>query len=83
MMAVAANRTQTSGKLEEVSQPKKKEYCEAHINRQMAPALLEVAFFNIARSGVAAESMILLISPATKSRTTRNIVPVTVPIPTQ
>lgn len=56
---------------------------EAYTKRQIAPALLDVAFFRIARSGVAAESMILLISPATKSSTIRKIAPVTVPIPTQ
>lgn len=62
---------------------KPRESSKAYIKRQIAPALLEVAFFKIARSGVAAESIILLISPATKSSTTRKIVPVTVPIPTQ
>jgi hypothetical protein len=49
----------------------------------MAPALLEVAFFKIWRRGVAADEITSLISPATKSRTTRKIVPVTVPMPTQ
>lgn len=54
-----------------------------YINKQMAPALLWVAFFKMARRGVAADSMILLISPATKSKQTRKITPVTVPMPTQ
>lgn len=45
--------------------------------------MFPVAFFRIARSGVAGESMILKILPATKSKTTRKIEPVTVPIPTQ
>lgn len=45
--------------------------------------MFEVAFVMIARSGVAADSIILLISPATKSSTIRKTDPVKVPIRTQ
>jgi hypothetical protein len=49
----------------------------------MAPGVFPVARLNIASSGVAAESMISEILPATKRSTTRKRDPVIVPIPTQ
>ena len=52
-------------------------------SRQIAPALLLVAFLMIASSGVAADLMTVSISGETKRRTTRKIVPVTVPMITQ
>lgn len=58
-------------------------YPISHINKHMAPALFPVARLNIARRGVAGESIISKISPATKRRTTRKMEPVMVPIPTQ
>lgn len=55
---------------------------ETHISRQTAPALLPVASRRICNSGPADELITELMSPATKSSTTRKIVPVTVPIMT-
>lgn len=54
-----------------------------HISKQIAPALLFVACLKIASSGPAEESMMILISPATKRRTIRKIEPVTIPMTTQ
>lgn len=54
-----------------------------YISRQMAPALLLVAFLRICRRGPAAELITSSMLPATKSKTTRKMVPVTVPIQTQ
>lgn len=56
---------------------------KTYISKQMAPALLRVAFFRIARRGVAAELIVSLILPVTRSKQMRKIAPVTVPIPTQ
>ena len=56
---------------------------KAHIRRHIAPALLLVAFLRICKSGPAAEFITKLTSPQTKSRTTRKIVPVKVPITTE
>lgn len=48
----------------------------------MAPALLWVAFFKIAKRGPAEDEIMLSMSPATKSKTIRKINPVTVPMAT-
>lgn len=54
-----------------------------YTNKQIAPALLFVAFFKICSNGPAEELMTPSISPATKSSTIRKMAPVKVPIPTQ
>lgn len=54
-----------------------------YMRRQIAPALLLVPFFRICKSGPAAELMTWLISPATKSSTTKKTDPVNTPIRTQ
>lgn len=84
-MAVVANSMHTRGKLRQVlvSTSGRNGGSDAYINRQIAPALFCVALCRIARRGPAEDSIISLMLPATNSRTTRKIVPVTVPIPTQ
>jgi hypothetical protein len=54
-----------------------------YMSRQMAPALLLVAFLRICRRGPADELITSLMLPATKSKQIRKMVPVTVPIQTQ
>lgn len=54
----------------------------SYMRRQVAPALLWVAFFRIARRGPADELMMFSMSPATKRRTIKKMKPVTVPITT-
>lgn len=53
------------------------------MRRQMAPAVLLVAWIRICSRGPAAELMTSSMLPATKSRTMRKMAPVNVPMPTQ
>lgn len=85
MILVVAKSMHTRGKLE-TNQSRKQTWKgskETHTRRQIAPALLFVAFLRMARRGPAEELITLSRSAATKSSTTRKIEPVTVPIMTQ
>lgn len=83
MIAVVVNSMQTRGKLNPISNnPNAYIKSITYTRRQMAPALLWVAFFKIAKSGPAEDSLMAVMSPATKSRTIRKMNPVIVPIAT-
>lgn len=87
-MVIVAKSMQTRGNLLISISPRPAQHSSAskaktHIKRQIAPALLLVAFLRICKSGPAEELITPLMSPETKSNTIRKIVPVTVPIATQ
>lgn len=83
MILVVAKSIHTRGKLNQLVRIWQSRIVGTYISRQMAPALLLVAFLRIASSGVAVELMTVSMSGETNRRTIRKIVPVTVPITTQ
>lgn len=66
-----------------VRRSQKSMFGRSYMSRQMAPALLLVAFLRICKRGPADDLITSSMLPATKSRTIRKMVPVTVPMPTQ
>lgn len=83
MMEMVAKSMQTRGNLEIIRNELRGFLERPYMSRQMAPALLLVAFLRICRRGPAAELITSSMLPATKSSTIRKMVPVTVPIQTQ